>query len=132
MITTAYSSGASGATPAHRTVEMSNAKVASPARAGVRVGVQKDGRFLSSFVMPNIGAFSPLAALFIPTGWLPNASLARLVSPMITYMLRILIGYTGGKFGFDTRGGGIGVVAAIRVWVILFVEFFSLLKIYFL
>ncbi len=68
--------------------------------------------------MPNIGAFIAwglITALFIPTGWLPNASLAKLVSPMITYMLPILIGYTGGKLVFDTRGGVIGVVATLGI-----------------
>lgn len=37
--------------------------------------VQVFGRFLSSMVMPNIGAFIAwglIAALFIKTGWLPN------------------------------------------------------------
>ncbi|GAA3313282.1 hypothetical protein GCM10020331_003060 [Ectobacillus funiculus] len=41
-------------------------------------------------VMPNIGAFIAwglITALFIPTGWLPNESFAKLVSPMITYLL---------------------------------------------
>ena len=48
---------------------------------GIRVGVQKFGRFLSGMVMPNIGAFIAwgiITALFIPTGWLPNETLAKL------------------------------------------------------
>ena len=38
--------------------------------------VQAFGKFLSGMVMPNIGAFIAwgfLAALFIDTGWIPNA-----------------------------------------------------------
>ena len=62
--------------------------------------VQNFGRFLSNMVMPNIGAFIAwgfLTALFIPTGWCPNAEMSSMVGPMITYLLPLLIGYTGGK-----------------------------------
>ena len=61
--------------------------------------VQLFGRFLSGMVMPNIGAFIAwglITALFIPTGWWPNESLAALVSPMSTVLLPLLIAYTGG------------------------------------
>lgn len=87
---------------------------------GVRVSVQKFGRFLSAMVMPNIGAFIAwglITALFIPTGWLPNEHLAKLVGPMITYLLPLLIGYTGGKMVHDVRGGVIGAVATMGVVV---------------
>lgn len=66
--------------------------------------VQKFGRFLSGMVMPNIGAFIAwglIAALFIPDGWLgwwgPAATINSMVGPMLSYLLPILIGYTGGK-----------------------------------
>lgn len=71
----------------------------------IKIKVQSFGRFLSNMVMPNIGAFIAwgiITALFIPTGWLPNETLAKLVGPMITYLLPLLIGYTGGKL----VGGG--------------------------
>jgi PTS system mannitol-specific IIC component len=87
---------------------------------GARVAVQKFGRFLSGMVMPNIGAFIAwglITALFIPTGWLPNASLAALVGPMITYLLPLLIGYTGGHMIHGTRGGVIAAVATMGVVV---------------
>ena len=57
--------------------------------------VQNFGRFLSNMVMPNIGAFIAwgfITALFIPTGWLPNETLAAMVGPMIMYLLPVLIG----------------------------------------
>lgn len=63
----------------------------------IKIKVQSFGRFLSNMVMPNIGAFIAwgiITALFIPTGWLPNETLAKLVGPMITYLLPLLIGYT--------------------------------------
>jgi len=87
---------------------------------GVRVSVQKFGRFLSAMVMPNIGAFIAwglITALFIPTGWLPNENLGKLVGPMITYLLPLLIGYTGGKMIHDVRGGVVGAVATMGVVV---------------
>src|SRR6476660_5662838 len=80
--------------------------------------VQGFGRFLSGMVLPNIGAFIAwglITALFIPTGWLPNEHFAKLVGPMITYLLPLLIGYTGGKMVGGTRGGVIGAIATIGV-----------------
>jgi PTS system mannitol-specific IIC component len=82
--------------------------------------VQKFGRFLSGMVMPNIGAiiaWGLITALFIPTGWLPNEYLSKLVGPMIIYLLPLLIGYTGGKMVGDTRGGVLGAIATIGVIV---------------
>ncbi|SFI36292.1 PTS system, mannitol-specific IIC component [Paenibacillus sp. UNC496MF] len=87
---------------------------------GARVRVQRFGRFLSGMVMPNIGAFIAwglITALFIPTGWIPNEELAKLVSPMITYLLPLLIGYTGGTMIHGTRGGVIGAVTTMGVIV---------------
>jgi len=82
--------------------------------------VQKFGRFLSGMVMPNIGAFITwglITALFIPTGWLPNEDLSKLIGPMIIYLLPLLIGYTGGKMVGDSRGGVLGAIATIGVIV---------------
>jgi len=82
--------------------------------------VQKFGRFLSGMVMPNIGAFiawGVITALFIPTGWLPNEYLSKLVGPMVIYLLPLLIGYTGGKMVADNRGGVLGAIATIGVIV---------------
>ncbi|WP_019120436.1 PTS mannitol transporter subunit IICB [Brevibacillus massiliensis] len=90
------------------------------ADSSVRVGIQKFGRFLSGMVMPNIGAFIAwglITALFIPTGWIPNEHLGQLVGPMITYLLPLLIGYTGGKLVHDTRGGVVGAIATMGVIV---------------
>ena len=86
----------------------------------LKVGVQSFGRFLSSMVMPNIGAFIAwglITALFIPTGWLPNETLAELVSPMITYLLPLLIGYTGGKIVGGDRGAVAGAITTMGVVV---------------
>jgi PTS system mannitol-specific IIC component len=94
--------------------------VVKESSSGTRVSIQKFGRFLSGMVMPNIGAFIAwgfITALFIPTGWLPNENLSKLVGPMITYLLPLLIGYTGGKMVNDVRGGVVGAVATMGVVV---------------
>ncbi|OMQ20265.1 PTS mannitol transporter subunit IICBA [Serratia oryzae] len=86
----------------------------------MKVKVQNFGRFLSNMVMPNIGAFIAwgiITALFIPTGWLPNETLAKLVGPMITYLLPLLIGYTGGKLVGGERGGVVGAITTMGVIV---------------
>lgn len=84
----------------------------------IKVRVQNFGRFLSNMVMPNIGAFIAwgiITALFIPTGWTPNATLAKLVAPMITYLLPLLIGYTGGRMVGGERGGVVGAITTMGV-----------------
>ena len=86
----------------------------------IKIRVQSFGRFLSNMVMPNIGAFIAwgiITALFIPTGWLPNETLAKLVGPMITYLLPLLIGYTGGKLVGGERGGVVGAITTMGVIV---------------
>ncbi|EPE3869579.1 PTS mannitol transporter subunit IICBA [Shigella flexneri] len=86
----------------------------------IKIKVQSFGRFLSNMVMPNIGAFIAwgiITALFIPTGWLPNETLAKLVGPMITYLLPLLIGYTGGKLVGGKRGGVVGAITTMGVIV---------------
>ncbi|MBM7571941.1 PTS mannitol transporter subunit IICBA [Aquibacillus albus] len=90
------------------------------AQSNIKVAVQKFGNFLSSMVLPNIGAFIAwglITALFIPTGFIPNENLASLVGPMVTYLLPLLIGYTGGKLVHDQRGGVVGAIATMGVIV---------------
>ena len=85
-----------------------------------RANIQKFGRFLSGMVMPNIGAFIAwglITALFIPTGWIPNEKLSSLVGPMITYLLPLLIGFTGGRMVWGIRGGVVGAIATMGVVV---------------
>lgn len=83
-----------------------------------KIKVQKFGAFLSAMVMPNIGAFVAwgiITAFFIPTGWIPNEELGELVGPTLTYLLPILIAYTGGYNVYERRGGVIGTVATMGV-----------------
>ncbi|NYE38853.1 PTS system mannitol-specific IIC component [Nocardioides cavernae] len=115
------------------------ATTTSPAaRPGARVRVQKFGTFLSNMVLPNIGAFIAwglITALFIEVGWLNlgggdnawlspdswvaefggwgNSESGGIVGPMITFLLPLLIGYTGGRMMYDDniRGGVVGAIA---------------------
>lgn len=86
--------------------------------ANAKLKVQNFGRFLSNMVMPNIGAFIAwgfITALFIPTGWIPNDTLGKLVGPMITYLLPLLIGYTGGRLAGGERGAVVGAITTMGV-----------------
>ena len=110
---------------------MATETVAKP-RTSVRVGVQKFGTFLSGMIMPNIGAFIAwglITALFIEKGWIPVPALGGfgtnaegvpnvgLVGPMITYLLPLLIAYTGGRMVYDVRGGVVGAIGTMGVIV---------------
>ena len=86
----------------------------------MRERMQQLGGFLAGMVIPNIAAilaWGLITALFIPTGWIPNETFAKLVGPMITYLLPLLIGYTGGKMIYGHRGGVVGAAATMGVIV---------------
>jgi PTS system mannitol-specific IIC component len=83
-------------------------------------------------IMPNIGAFIAwglITALFIETGWTPVPQLGGfgvdsngdpwpgLVGPIITYLLPLLIAYTGGRMIHGQRGAVIGAVGVMGVIV---------------
>ena len=109
---------------------------------GARARVQKFGTFLSNMVMPNIGAFIAwglITSLFIEVGWLNLAAGGTLpaggwvaalggwgdfdgkgiVGPMISYLLPIIIGYTGGRMVYNERGPRGGVVGAIATFGVI-------------
>lgn len=87
---------------------------------GFRAKLQRFGSYLSGMVMPNIGAFiawGVIAALFMEDGWFPNETIGSLVDPMLTYLLPLLIGFTGGRMLYDIRGGVVGATATMGVIV---------------
>ncbi|MGA9517465.1 MAG: PTS mannitol transporter subunit IICBA [Trichococcus sp.] len=89
-------------------------------QASLKAKVQKLGSTLSSMVMPNIGAliaWGVLTALFIPDGYLPNEAFASMVGPMLTYLIPLLVGYTGGKVIAGERGAVVGAIATMGVIV---------------
>ena len=86
--------------------------------AGMKEKIQRFGRALSAMVMPNIGAFIAwglITAIFIPGGWWPNENIAKMVGPMLKYLLPTLIAFTAGKNVGGYRGGVAGAVAAMGV-----------------
>src|SRR3989449_2225513 len=86
----------------------------------VQERIQRAGGTLAAIWIPNIGAFIAwglITAFFIPTGWTPNETLAKLVGPMITYLLPILLGYTGGKLIYGHRGGVAGAIVTAGIIV---------------
>ena len=122
---------------------MTDTTAAATSPGTLRVRVQKFGTFLSGMIMPNIAAFIAwglITALFIDTGWLGNTGPVEawrwadsailgggttpdgtewigLVSPIITYLLPVLIAFTGGNMVYGHRGGVVGAVAAFGVIV---------------
>lgn len=83
-------------------------------KKSIRSRVQNFGSFLSSMVMPNIAALIAwgfMAALFIPTGWLPNENFNKIVDPLLRYAIPLLIAYTGGNLVNPKMGGVVGSVA---------------------
>lgn len=79
-------------------------------------GLQRFGKFLSSMVMPNIGAFIAwglITALFIADGWLPNAGLASIQPYMLTFLLPVLVASTGGALVGGERGRVMGAIAVM-------------------
>lgn len=84
----------------------------------IRSNVQKIGSFISSMIIPNIGAFIAwgfIEAIFSPTGWFPNERISTLIDPLKNYLLPLLVGYTGGKVTGGARGGIVAAIATIGV-----------------
>lgn len=82
----------------------------------VKDRMSKLGKFLSGMVMPNIGAFIAwgfLTALFTADGWMPNEGFARMISPMLSYLIPVLIAAQGGYLTGGDRGRIIGPIAVI-------------------
>ncbi|WP_178918863.1 PTS mannitol transporter subunit IICBA [Buchnera aphidicola] len=86
----------------------------------IKFKMQSFSRFLSNIMMPNISIFiiwGIMSAFFMPLGWYPNKILAQLISPMIFYLLPILIGYTGGRLIGGERGGLVGSISTVGMIV---------------
>ena len=81
----------------------------------VRVKVQKFGSKLSSMVIPNLGAFIAWGLLTAVGIAIDNDMLRSFITPMLNYLLPLLIAFAGGKMVYDYRGGVIGTVATIGV-----------------
>ena len=88
--------------------------------SNIRARIQAFGGFLTAMVIPNMGAFIAwgfITALFIPTGWMPNEEFGKLVGPMVSTLLPLLLAYAGGKLIYDTRGGIAGTIGTMGLIV---------------
>ena len=82
--------------------------------------IQRFGGNLAAIVIPNIAAFIAwglITAFVIPTGWTPNETVAKLVGPMITFLLPLLLAFTGGKLVYGHRGGVAGAIVTAGIIV---------------
>ena len=84
----------------------------------IKEKVQSFGNFISSMIIPNIGAFIAwgfITAIFTPTGWFPNEKITLLVEPLTQYLLPLFVGITGGKVTGGPRGGVVAAISTIGV-----------------
>ncbi|AAM68090.1 PTS mannitol transporter subunit IICBA [Buchnera aphidicola] len=82
----------------------------------ITLKIQNFGQFLSNMIMPNISIFITwgiMNSLFLSLDWQYNKIFAQLISPIIFYLLPILIGYTGGSLIAGQRGGLLGSITTI-------------------
>ena len=90
-------------------------------KISIKTRVQKLGTALSGMIMPNIGviiAWGLISAFFLtPGGWFPNAKIYKLAGPMLTYLIPLLIGFSGGRLVYKERGAIVGVIATIGIVV---------------
>jgi PTS system mannitol-specific IIC component len=86
-------------------------------KQSLRSEIQRYGSNLSSMVIPNLGAFIAwglLTAIAVPT---KIELFSNFITPMLKYLLPVLIAYTGGRIIHDVRGGVVGATAAMGVIV---------------
>lgn len=89
-------------------------------KSSFKAKIQKLGTNLSSMVMPNIAAiiaWGLITALFMKSGWIPVAKIAELITPMLNYLLPLLIAYCGGRLVYEERGAVVGAIAVMGVIV---------------
>lgn len=88
--------------------------------SNIKSKIQGFGGFLTAMILPCIGAFIAwgfLTALFIPNGWIPNEHFALLKTPIVNYLLPMLIAYNGGEKIHGKRGGVIGALVTMGACV---------------
>ncbi|KRM00312.1 PTS mannitol transporter subunit IICBA [Liquorilactobacillus satsumensis] len=86
----------------------------------LKTQIQKLGTSLSGMIMPNIAAiiaWGLVTAIFMAAGWFPNKQIATLITPMLNYMIPLLIAYVGGRMVYEERGAVVGAIAVMGVIV---------------
>lgn len=80
-----------------------------------RIKAQQFGGKLSAMVLPNLGAFMGWGILTALGIWMSNDMLKGFISPMLTYLLPMLIGVAGGKMVYGDKGAVIGAFSTMGV-----------------
>ncbi|AEE92231.1 PTS system mannitol-specific EIICB component [Includes: Mannitol permease IIC component; Mannitol-specific phosphotransferase enzyme IIB component] [Tepidanaerobacter acetatoxydans Re1] len=80
-----------------------------------RVKAQKFGNNLSGMVIPNLGAFMAWGILTAVGIAISNDMLKSFITPMLNYLLPLLIAIAGGKMVYGYRGSVIAAVATMGV-----------------
>ncbi|MED3782592.1 PTS mannitol transporter subunit IICB [Heyndrickxia sporothermodurans] len=78
-----------------------------------RVKAQQFGSKLSGMVIPNLGAFMAWGILTAVAIAIDSSTLKEFISPMLNYLLPLLIAFAAGKAVHDYRGGVIATVATM-------------------
>lgn len=81
----------------------------------LRVKAQRFGGKLSAMVLPNLGAFMGWGILTALGIWLSNDMLKSFITPMLMYLLPVLIGVSGGKLVYGEKGAVIGAFTTMGV-----------------
>lgn len=81
----------------------------------LRVKIQQFGSKLSNMVIPNLGAFIAWGLLTAVGIAINNDMMRSFITPMLNYLLPLLIAFAGGRMVYDYRGGVIATVATIGV-----------------
>lgn len=84
-------------------------------KVSLRVKAQRFGGKLSAMVLPNLGAFMGWGILTALDIWMQNDMLKGFISPMLTYMLPLLIAVAAGKMVYGDKGAVIGAFATMGV-----------------
>ncbi len=82
-----------------------------------RVKAQRFGGKLSAMVVPNLGAFMGWGILTALGIWMSSDMLKSFISPMLTYLLPLLIGVAAGKMIYGDKGAVIGAFSTMGVIV---------------
>ena len=82
-------------------------------KVSMRVKAQRFGGKLSAMVLPNLGAFMGWGILTALGIWLSNDMLKGFITPVLTYLLPLLIGVSGGKMVYGEKGAVIGAGAIV-------------------
>jgi len=79
----------------------------------LKTRAQNIGSKLSGMVLPNLGAFLAWGIITALGIWLNSEMLNEFVTPMLNYLLPLLIAFAGGRMVYEYRGGVIGTVATM-------------------